>query len=47
MELDNAKTGELKNFLEIPYAKLEELNLKAKERGESVSQAVLEKEYTA
>src|SRR3989338_6574027 len=47
MELDNVKTGELKNFLEIPYAKLEELNLKAKERGESVSQAVLEKEYTA
>ena len=47
MESDNAKSGGLKDFLEIPYAKLEELNLKAKERGESLSQAALEKEYTA
>ncbi len=46
MEEKNAKTSGLKNFLEIPYAKLEELNLKAKARGESASQAVLEKEYT-
>ncbi|OGG60911.1 glutamine synthetase [Candidatus Kaiserbacteria bacterium RIFCSPHIGHO2_02_FULL_49_16] len=46
MEEKNVKTGGLKNFLEIPYAKLEELNLKAKARGESASQAVLEKEYT-
>jgi len=33
MESDNVKTSKLKDFLEIPYAKLEELNLKAKERG--------------
>jgi len=46
MESDNVKTSKLKDFLEIPYAKLEELNLKAKERGETASQAVLEKEYT-
>lgn len=47
MEEDKAKVTGLKDFLEIPYAKLEELNLKAKERGESLSQAALEKEYTA
>ena len=47
MEPINAKIRELKNFLEIPYSKLEELNLKAKARGESFSPAVLEKEYTA
>ncbi|MEK7107150.1 MAG: glutamine synthetase family protein [Patescibacteria group bacterium] len=46
MEENNAKSGRLRNFLEIPYSKLEELNLKAKARGESSSQAVLEKEYT-
>ena len=46
MEEKNVKTGGLKNFLEIPYGKLEELNLKAKARGETASQAVLEKEYT-
>ncbi|MDO8552798.1 MAG: glutamine synthetase family protein [bacterium] len=46
--MDENKTKEvaLKEFLEIPYEKLEELNLKAKERGESASQSVLEKEYT-
>src|SRR3989344_9302426 len=44
---DNVRTAGLKDFLEIPYAKLEELNLKAKARGESVSAAELEKEYTA
>lgn len=37
----------LKDFLEIPYAKLEEMNLKAKSRAESVAPAALEKEYTA
>ncbi|OGG63210.1 glutamine synthetase [Candidatus Kaiserbacteria bacterium RIFCSPHIGHO2_02_FULL_59_21] len=37
----------LKDFLEIPYDKLEELNLKAKEHGESKSHSQLEKEYTA
>lgn len=36
----------LKDFLEIPYDKLEELNLKAKERGEKGSAKELEKEYT-
>lgn len=45
--MDNTKTKVLKNFLEIPYTKLEELNLKAKERGETASQAALEKEHTA
>ncbi len=37
----------LRDFLEIPYGKLEELNLKAKERGEKVSSQALEKEYVA
>lgn len=41
------KMNELRNFLQIPYDELEELNLKAKERAETVSPAVLEKEYTA
>ncbi len=35
----------LKNFLEIPYDELEELNLKAKEKAESVSSKALETEY--
>ena len=37
----------LRDFLEIPYDKLEEMNLKAKEKGGTVSAAALEKEYTA
>lgn len=37
----------LKHFLEIPYDELEELNLKAKEKAETLSSAALEKEYTA
>jgi len=37
----------LKTFLEIPYDKLEEMNLKAKENAEKKSQKELEKEYTA
>ena len=37
----------LKEFLEIPYTKLEELNLKAKENGEKLSSKELQTEYTA
>ena len=43
----NIKSDGLRNFLEIPYAKLEELNLKAKEKAETTPVAQLEKEYTA
>ena len=35
----------LKDFLEIPYDKLEEMNLKAKEDSEKLSSAQLEKKY--
>lgn len=44
---EDLKMGGLKDFLQIPYDQLEELNLKAKERAETVSPAALEKEYTA
>src|SRR5580692_3455482 len=37
---------ELKQFLEIPYDELEELNLKAKEDAEKLTPAQLEKKYT-
>ena len=37
----------LKNFLEIPYDDLEELNLKAKEKAETLSAKQLEVEYIA
>ncbi len=37
----------LKNFLEIPYDVLEVMNLKAKERSETASAAILEKEHRA
>ncbi len=37
----------LKDFLEIPYDQLEEMNLKAKEDAEKKSPQQLEKEYTA
>lgn len=37
----------LKNFLEIPYDELEELNLEAAESAEKLSQAELEKKYCA
>ncbi len=40
-------TNELKDFLEIPYAKLEEMNTKARQRAQSASSAELEKEYTS
>ena len=36
----------LKDFLEIPYERLEDLNTKAKEKGEKASQKDLEREYT-
>src|SRR5579864_7076860 len=36
----------LKEFLEIPYDKLEEMNLKAKEDSEKMSPSQLEKKYT-
>ncbi|MEK7069048.1 MAG: glutamine synthetase family protein [Patescibacteria group bacterium] len=37
----------LRDFLEIPYDKLEEMNLKAGARAESASNTELEKEYTS
>src|SRR3989344_3824248 len=37
----------LKNFLEIPYDKLEEMNLKALERADNTDSKTLEKEYRA
>jgi glutamine synthetase len=46
MDMNNIKGNGLKNFLEIPYSKLEEINLRAKARAESATQAALEKEYT-
>lgn len=39
-------TNSLKNFLEIPYDDLEELNLKAKEKAETLTSKALEIEYT-
>jgi glutamine synthetase len=38
--------AKLKDFLEIPYDKLEEMNLKAKEDAEKLSPAQLQKKYT-
>ena len=38
--------AKLKDFLEIPYERLEDLNTKAKEKGEKASQKDLEREYT-
>lgn len=38
-------TSDIKNFLEIPYDKLEELNLQAKAKRDSVSLAEQEEEY--
>jgi hypothetical protein len=37
----------LKDFLEIPYDKLEEMNLKAKASSESATSQALEKEYSS
>src|SRR3989344_2401813 len=47
MAVNNAKTDDLRDFLEIPYGKLEEMNLKAFEKAGTASDAALEKEYTA
>jgi glutamine synthetase len=41
------KSDDLKSFLEIPYDELEEMNLKAAERAETVDGKELEQEYTA
>src|ERR1700733_4527515 len=38
--------AELKKFLEIPYEKLEDMNLKAKEPSEKLSAQQLQKKYT-
>ena len=43
----NGNKNNLRDFLEIPYDKLEELNLKAKEDAEKKTSAQLEKEYVA
>lgn len=44
---DNIDRSALKNFFQASYEELEELNLKAKERAETMSPAALQKEYTA
>ena len=43
----NGIKKELKNFLEISYDDLEAMNLRAKDRREKVSEALLEREYRA
>src|SRR3981081_1067808 len=40
-----SNTESIKHFLELPYELLEEMNLKAKEKRDSVSLALQEKEY--
>lgn len=45
MNNNNSSTNYLKNFLEIPYDELEELNLKAKEKRDTTSAAEQEAEY--
>ena len=45
MDKTPVRSVPLKNFLEIPYDTLEEMNLKAKERAETATPAQLEKEY--
>jgi len=47
MDNSHAHSVPLKNFLEIPYDILEEMNLKAKDRAEKFSPVMLEKEYRA
>ena len=39
------ESATLKNFLEIPYDELEEMNLKAAERADKEEPKKLEKEY--
>ncbi|MSU56423.1 MAG: glutamine synthetase [Candidatus Taylorbacteria bacterium] len=46
MEKNGTSGTVLKNFLEIPYDELEELNLKASEDAKKLSQAELQKKYT-
>lgn len=43
----NSSSVPLREFLEIPYDKLEEMNLEAKQKAETMSAEALEKEYTA
>lgn len=47
MNNSNSSDNYLRNFLEVPYDQLEELNLKAKEKSESLNVKELEKEYRA
>lgn len=47
MDNNNSSNNNLKNFLEIPYDQLEELNLKAKEKGEILNIKLLQEEYIA
>ncbi len=46
MDKNNTKSNNLKDFLEISYDKLEELNLAAKQKAETLSPKALEAEYT-
>lgn len=41
----NSSNNSLKNFLEIPYASLEEMNLTAKEKAETLTEKALEQEH--
>lgn len=43
----NQTDNDLKSFLEIPYDKLEEMNIEAEEKADKLTPAVLEKEYRA
>lgn len=43
MTNNNIDSSSLKDFLQIPYDKLEELNLKAKEKSQTLSPAALRK----
>lgn len=47
MNNNNSTNGYLKNFLEIPYDELEQLNLKAKDKSVTVAPKILEEEYKA
>ena len=45
--IDSTSRSLLKNFLEIPYEELEEMNVKAKERQQTEDPKILEAEYRA
>ncbi len=47
MEPNNLSEGELKNFLEIPYDQLEEMNTKAAQNATTMTAKELQAEYTA